>query len=69
MTQQEFYKAFANMPLTKRRISLGTGEGEEKFESMYDIYKQMMILRDRIRPLQIQQDELLERAEKGFKID
>ena len=67
MKKEEFYHAFANTPLNKQRISLGAGEGEEKFECMYDIYKQLEDIGDWIRTLQTQQDELLERAEKGFK--
>lgn len=67
MNREEFYKKFGSMLINNRHVSLGTGEGEEKFECMYDIYKQLENLGNQIRPLQIQQDKLLERAEQGFK--
>ena len=67
MTLEEFYKRYAWEPINNRHISLGTGEGEEKFECIYDIYRQIEDLQNQIRPLKIQQDELLNRAYQGFK--
>ena len=67
MTLEEFYARYAVEPINNRHISLGVGEGEQKFECIYDIYRQIEDLQNQIRPLKIQQDELLNRAYQGFK--
>ena len=67
MELEEFYARYANEPINNRYVSLGVGEGEEKFECIYDIYRQIDDLQNQIRPLKIQQDELLNRAYQGFK--
>ena len=67
MKLEEFYKRYSWEPINNRHISLGTGEGGQKFECIYDIYRQIEDLGNQIRPLKIKQQELLDRAEQGFK--
>jgi hypothetical protein len=62
MKIEEFYKAYANLPISSKQIML-----DMSHETMLDIFKEVESLEAAIFPLRVWQNELLERAEKGFK--
>ncbi len=67
METHDFYRQYANLPLGKRMIPLGAPENGFLQRNMDDIYRRMKKLDDTMRPLRIEQRELLDVAEEGFK--
>ena len=65
MKEEEFYRKYANTPLGKR-YDIISFEKSGKM-TINDVYVQMIKLGDQIRPLNIEQEELLKLADIFFK--
>jgi len=61
----EFFAKYANLPLIDRTKILNLNE--LGLTSMNDLYKEMQMIDESMRPLKIRQDEILKIAQEGFK--
>lgn len=63
MKVHEFFHKYANSPLQKRFITLNFNEWG--MTTLSTVYKRLTELEDKIRPMRIEEDELLEAVEKS----
>lgn len=64
MQVEEFFKRFANTPLSDRDKEIDAG-ASGKF-TLAEIYKQVQELEDYLRPIRMQQKNLIDIAEKAL---
>ena len=62
MTTEEFYKRYAWEPIGNRVISLNM-----QGDSLESLYREIDRLQNQMRPLKLYQQELIQKAEEGFK--
>jgi hypothetical protein len=62
MTLEEFYKRYAWEPRRNRVISLNM-----QGDSLESLYREIYRLQNQMRPLKLYQQELIKKAEEGFK--
>ncbi len=67
MKIEDFFQLYANTQLTSRSITVNMMETGMMTLAAY--YERLTKLEDQIRPLRIEEDELLKLAEKVFKND
>jgi predicted transcriptional regulator len=66
MEVEEFFAKYANVPLEKRFVILS--RINEPYTTLQTIWVALSELEEKMRPMRIERDKLLESAEQGFKL-